>query len=326
MTLPPPKISVIIPVHDRKECIHQALDSLELQSVQYDQFEVIIITNINLSNLNHYSFRLTVKHSTHLELSLKLIEGITESHGEVMCFLEDDDTFLQGKLQYVVDLFEYQDVSYYHNSLRYTGKHGGLINTHFPNTKREKEIRFVDPHKLMDDGLRSLFVQQADFNLSSISIRKDYFAQYLVLLQKMRVKYIDTFFFLCALSAGKAMAFGGPIFTNIKIHNRNASGSHRAGFKEITKIDKLGEIVTFIEILHALIKTPLPVYEQWERMALLDDRLKGRKLSRTACAREIFDVFISYHGKLLRKDVAIKGVAYMIGPNFMNFILKIFHE
>lgn len=105
-----PKVSVIIPTHNRPDFIVRALDSVYRQTFQ--DFEVLVVddgdkprTHSVLGHfLNKANFRyLETKKNTGGSATRNL--GIKESTGQYIAFLDDDDEWLPSKLEKFVKTY-----------------------------------------------------------------------------------------------------------------------------------------------------------------------------------------------------------------------------
>ena len=104
-----PKVSVIIPTYGGDDTLIRAVKSVLIQD--YDNFEVIVVDDNNPETIERlkteeimqrFSGEKRVKyiqHSKNKNGSAARNTGFRNSDGEYICFLDDDDIFLQHKLQ-----------------------------------------------------------------------------------------------------------------------------------------------------------------------------------------------------------------------------------
>ncbi len=167
-------ISVIVTAYNRKDYIDSAIASLEKQT--FKDFEVIVITNFDYDITGFKS----IKYIKHIKmdggLGLFIYTGIKNSSGEILVFLDDDDTFAENKIEYVNNLFLNSKIVYLHNSPVYVEE-----------TKKYRKI-FTPP----------------DFNLSCISLRKDAVMNYIEYLKNLGAGP-DTFMYCSALCSGNTL-------------------------------------------------------------------------------------------------------------------------
>jgi len=100
-------VSVVINAYKRRSFVKEAIISAALQNVPKDRYEVILVTDINDSELDDlvapYGH---VIHYSNERGGAMYAKGIAEASGKVVAFLDDDDMFVQGKLKRVLGVYE----------------------------------------------------------------------------------------------------------------------------------------------------------------------------------------------------------------------------
>lgn len=106
-----PKVSIVIPTHNRPELLKRALNSVYAQT--FDSFEVIVVDDGNAPRaydvLGEYLSR---PHFVYLETekdrggSRARNIGIKHAKGELVAFLDDDDEWLPKKLEMQIPLLQ----------------------------------------------------------------------------------------------------------------------------------------------------------------------------------------------------------------------------
>jgi len=100
-------VSVVINAYKRRSFVKEAIISAALQNVPKDRYEVILVTDINNSELDDlvapYGH---VIHYSNERGGAMYAKGIAEASGKVVAFLDDDDMFVQGKLKRVLEVYE----------------------------------------------------------------------------------------------------------------------------------------------------------------------------------------------------------------------------
>lgn len=213
------EISVIITAHSRREFIKHALISLSTQTLSKDLFEVIVVKNFEdkeiddlISSLGFITILVPVDSTIGLDLYL----GINKAKGQIICFLDDDDIFANVKLSRIREIFKRIEIGYIKNNIFFMDKSG---------RKLEKGMRmqinrsqFIGPEKLK--GKAAYFNRiRADFNLSSMSVRKLILLPYLQQIRETLEASTDTFVFCAALSSGLGIYFERDHLTGYRFHD-----------------------------------------------------------------------------------------------------------
>ena len=103
-----PKVSVIIPVYNRKRLVRRAAKSILSQS--FTDFEIIVVddgsTSPDGTSLMAFSPKVRYIQQNHLGAPAARNRGILEAKGEYIAFLDSDDYFLPGKLEKQVAAME----------------------------------------------------------------------------------------------------------------------------------------------------------------------------------------------------------------------------
>ena len=105
-----PKISVIIPTKDRVEYITEAIQSVLKQT--YQDFEILIIDGSSTNGTKDIIKKLKDKRIGYFyqkgkkSLAGARNQGIKESQGEFIAFLDDDDLWLPRKLETQIEMLK----------------------------------------------------------------------------------------------------------------------------------------------------------------------------------------------------------------------------
>ena len=185
-------ISVIIPSYNRKDFLLNAIKSVLNQTVDKKYYEIIVIKNYNDDKIDNFINRNNIKNISCNDKSLpaKIYKALKNANGDIISFLDDDDLFFNSKLEYVYNLFKYNDnLVYYHNyyyPVDCTGKYKNFVNNNI------------------------------DFNNSCITIKKDSID--LNKLKKISA-LTDTFFYLSAMDSGGKKIINKKILTYYTVHD-----------------------------------------------------------------------------------------------------------
>lgn len=123
----PPKFSVIIPVRNREKLVVRAIESVLAQ--QSDDFEVICVENGSedktpevLQTLADRDSRVRVFNLDHGDRCIARNKGLSEAHGEWICFLDSDDVYKNNHLKTLEDCIErYPDQRAFATTLAHQG-------------------------------------------------------------------------------------------------------------------------------------------------------------------------------------------------------------
>ena len=114
-----PFISVIIDGFKRKEFIIDAVKSVRKQDINDNAFELIVLRAFDDIDLDKQLAQNKAKVYDVKDMSLgeTMAFSVERSHGEVICFLDDDDMFMPGKLLKIESIFKSDpSIGYCHNS------------------------------------------------------------------------------------------------------------------------------------------------------------------------------------------------------------------
>ncbi len=191
MVMNSPAISVIVTAYNRHQFLENCLSSLAEQSC--GDFEVILVTNFEYDIKSFDS--MNIKHIVMSgSVGEFLAAAILNSAGELLCFLDDDDTFMKNKIQVVKKFFKNDRVAYLHNYARI----------------------------LTDSGLHSRLFFPPDFNMSCISIRKDITLKHIDNIKTI-VTGQDSFFYTLAVCSGGIVKGIKKKLTTYRVHKKNTT-------------------------------------------------------------------------------------------------------
>jgi len=246
-----PFISVIITAHNRREFLLDAVNSALNQTLPKDEYEVIVVKNFEDDRIDKFLEERNVKNIVTNEgpLGAKIARGVEESKGEVISLLEDDDLWLPQKLEKVKQVFQDENVIYYHNNLY---DFYGPLNI---DSLIDKIKSNEDSGKLLKLTIRDMnkSLSPPGFN-SSIAVRRKIFSKNA--LDKVKNVYlaVDVLLFYLAYCNNGYFVFDDEILTLRRVHTTNASDSRIIDFESwlvhvsnFTKIYKY-DYWTFLDI------------------------------------------------------------------------------
>ncbi len=234
-----PLITVIVTAYNRREYINEAINSVLSQNFDLMNVELIIITNfefnfqITLQNINRYKII-----NLDGDIGEFLFTAISESSGEIIVFLDDDDMFDNEKLKYVNESFStHRTLCYYHNSLTYINKTNEEIkyNRLVENKVKKNIDLYVDKNNI-SNHVNKILDSNGDFNMSCIAIRKKYYTNYLSLLRQI-TGATDAFFFWISIITMGDIFIEKRKLTQYRVHPNNVSVSmnYVAKIKELER-------------------------------------------------------------------------------------------
>lgn len=328
-----PLFTVMVLAHDRKQYLRDALNSVLLQSIDKSSFEILLITNFpideEVSRIPNLKHMMTDKK----ELEIKIAEGIKQCRGEIVCFLEDDDTWEEDKLETLRRIFtNNSEIGFYHNNFKMIGEDGTPASRTTYDLVRRRMNRVgsesTDKNRATFGEIRKLIKTGVNFNLSSMAIRKSIiqeFSSYLCLLNG-RNSNVDTFMFYAALLSGKIVKADSQELTKYRIHGQNISanfilagiGPEQLGyatlFDMIGTSDKNKHIRRSVECMVSDLK-----FEMYSR-----NKTRNRKL----IAGEILNHmrYFSRYDMTYDLLLTVFGLLYLISPSLGDILHSLPNE
>jgi glycosyltransferase involved in cell wall biosynthesis len=138
-----PKVSVVIPTHNRAQFLKAAIASVLNQT--YQDFEIVVVDDassddtqkvVSLCRDERIKY---IRHEVNKGDAGSRNTGIVHSHGDYVAFLDDDDEWLPEKLKMQVDLLESSPAQVggiYTGSLSLDTRSGKILNVNIPPRKR----------------------------------------------------------------------------------------------------------------------------------------------------------------------------------------------
>jgi glycosyltransferase involved in cell wall biosynthesis len=238
-----PAVTVIIPEYQPREYIKYALDSLEKQNVSKEYFEVIVVVNFrtDLSLFNSSSLNLLVIHSEDMRLSGKILDALELARGNILCFLEDDDEFVENKIDRIIELYRKLNgnVFYYYNQRILIDAEGNVITS---RKLQKYSMTTASVIKLIPPSEAKWMRGLPWFNSSSISISASILQNKIEELGKLDTLMLDWFLFVASMSYGAMICIDSTPLTRYRIHGdqtikvkTNSNEENVAKFEQIEK-------------------------------------------------------------------------------------------
>jgi glycosyltransferase involved in cell wall biosynthesis len=283
-----PYISVIVTAYNRRRYLPFALRSLEAQTLPRDKFEVIVVKNFDDKDSDDIISRNGWKEVYNDESyqGKFYLAGLEEVSGEVVTFLDDDDVYVPERLEAIYKAFtSYDRLVYFQNSQTIIDENGNVFERPSPSLLISKNLVGGSPIVVDVDRLRGLAKRYnvsvadlvlltvrtlADFNSSSIAVRRPVLESHVQLLKRLP-RGIDNFVFVNSLKAGGLMYFTDEKLTLYRVHGEKwGSALWLKGSKEMQ-----------LRRARALLQV-IKVYK------LIGSSLLDNDIIRYLCARSIF--------------------------------------
>lgn len=201
-----PKVSVIIPTYKRPELLSRAIDSVINQ--KYKNCEIIVVDDNNPSssfreetekvmknydNMNNVKY---IKHEKNMNGSVARNTGISESSGNYIAFLDDDDEFLPDKIFNQVNTMQSLDETW------------GACYTSYEKINENSSKQYSDEKRegnlLIEALMRTLYIQAGsnllvrknvvdELNGFDETFKRNQDLEFLVrLLERYKLAYVDS--------------------------------------------------------------------------------------------------------------------------------------
>ena len=322
------KISVILTAYDRKTYINQAIKSVSEQTLGHSEFEVIIVSNFEVSR-SHCPPDLQVSNvlmgGTMGEF---LYAGIIAAKSDIIAFLDDDDTWDRNHLKEILSAFDSkQQISYYHNSERYIDRTGQEISVPFQNPRRTNN-RYYKISPSDRKNILKLINMGAGFNLSSIAVLKSKIYYLLPVLQKILTNP-DGLFFWGTIITGGEIYLNNKKLTSYRAHTTNISMSNNSEMRAL-------ELSRQMETFHLLEKL-CDTFENDERLSKVRKFLRlqvlvwgihylmysnGSRRQVIHNQKEIAKHW-RYFDYSVTLGVLLRSVFFIVHPNLLNILNRL---
>lgn len=209
-------ISVIIPVHDRKDYVINAVKSV-LNDKEKD-VEIIVTKNYKDDYIDGELDRYGVINvfEKHDWIGKKIKTALLYSHGDIILFLEDDDQFINGKISDVIKSKREKKWNYYHNGRIITDEKGRMLRADV-----ELEPFLAEP-KYSREDLMKIHRKKVYYNSSSMAVDFSILENNKNRIENLKL-VLDIFIFFSSLLDDAIIYESGKNLTSYMKHN-SASG------------------------------------------------------------------------------------------------------
>jgi len=215
-------ISVIATAYRRRQYLYNALLSIKAQTLSKDKYEVIVVKDFEDSKVDSLIKDMGWKsvYSDEEYQGRMYINGLKESNGDIITFLDDDDTYMPNRLEYVYNIFTYNpDIGYLQHSRRQVDIDGNISPVFEAEASRNlvpqselkltwdiiskyKEHGYPDPILYIFKNYRL----HPDVNSTSIAVKRELLERHTNLLSELPYEP-DCFFFASAITDKVSMFF-----------------------------------------------------------------------------------------------------------------------
>ena len=208
------KISVIIPVYNRKEFVLQAVDSVLKNKISSD-LQIIVVTNLSDTEINENLIKRGVEIISSRDETLggKIAEATLKCDGDIISILEDDDRFNMNKIRIIEKEFEDRRLGFFHNSVSVIDLNGKEKVS--PRTKH----RILNvPNERKEEFLKDIHEMKGYYNTSSMTLRREIMMDIVPYMKKIKLN-ADLLLFLGALRSDLDLKFSTMRLTEYRKHN-----------------------------------------------------------------------------------------------------------
>ncbi len=248
-----PFISVIVTAYRRRQYLYNALLSLKAQTLPKDKYEVIVVKDFDDPQVDSLIKEMRWKsvYSDEEYQGRMYLNGLKEADGDIIAFLDDDDTYMPNKLEYVYNVFSQNpDVGYLQHSFTPVGVDGSPkpclareaprnlvpqneLKLTWSEVSRYKEYGYSDPILYIFGGYRLY----PDRNGTAIAVKRELLDGHKDLLSGLPV-VIDGFLFASAIADRASLFFsdvklsswmyhGGNFVSRLKLRNDSPEEAER---------------------------------------------------------------------------------------------------
>lgn len=237
-------ITVIITSYNRKKYLIDAVKSVLSTTLERDHFEIILVKNYSDNEIDSFCSLNNIK-NLNIEGSIGHFysKAMDCSKGDIISFLDDDDMWVDDKLRKVYEAFKKNNnLGYYHNEYVYINEMGKRINYRRVVERKRHLLRhspslYID-NKKKKNSLLTLFGINADFNMSSISIRKAILGDKGYGLLDYVLSFQDGAFFFMSMASDCDMLIDSRALTLYRINNGSVT-HFDDGAKRIRELKKM---------------------------------------------------------------------------------------
>ncbi|MGP8135208.1 MAG: glycosyltransferase [Thermoplasmata archaeon] len=237
------RISCLVTAYRRSTYLRQALRSILQQAADFPDLDIVLLHNIEGANElvdellreSHSPPSIRLVNCSTPEVGPFFRRGIESCRGDVICFLNDDDTWDPGKLWAVETAFaSFPGLAFFRHCFRYIDSDGRGVPYLDRRWTRRRGNLFTRPKSepVLVPGVPSLPILRRISRLapysndSTMAIRSDCAKEQFPALDRINAAE-DSFFFFTALSSGRPLLFSPEALSALRVHGENVSSDVR---------------------------------------------------------------------------------------------------
>lgn len=215
-TAMPPRVSVVITAHDRKEFLLDAVNSAFEQDCSRDEFEVIVVKNFRDPGIDGKLEEkgVTSIFTEKMSFGSKIAQGIDASRGSIITFLDDDDLYTGNRISTLINVFSDSSVVYHHSSIVSIDANGREYQQGLSDNIPEKVE--IDAESIAE-RYDVITKYKGHWYTSTISARADAMRKNSWLIANTDTSIDKALFFAC-INYGGRFVIDSEILTRYRIH------------------------------------------------------------------------------------------------------------
>ena len=221
----PPYLTVVTIFHDRLQFLPEAIGSV-LAQVPDETVEVIVVGPDRPESISAWVEGGSVRFVPCAEQSLgaKVSSGIDAAHGEVIAFLEDDDTFAPSKVAALLREFALNPrLGYFQNGFDLIDARGESYRGRYvrrPAMRRWDRLgRIGIPAGARPRELRVLALIPSGHSLSSIAVRRTLVAGQVGLIRQVGYAIDNSLFAIALVARNIDLVFDPTPLSHLRVHD-----------------------------------------------------------------------------------------------------------
>ncbi len=248
-------ITVVVTAHRRQEYLPGALRSVVGQNLPRSRFEVILVRDFEDPEIERYCRQEGIREiPLDAPIGPVFAAALREAKGRIVTFLDDDDLWVPDRLGHLADTFgRYPSVGYYHNQSQVIDSRGRPVayrrNVDISHRASTNRTRHFD-HLEREHRLQELLDASAEFNHSSIAIRRDLVLPHLADLEQISGG-ADTFLFFVACLSGVEIYSAPDRLTLYRLSPSNISWHSTAAGRAEPIVRQLKTVRVLLQLARA---------------------------------------------------------------------------